>query len=43
MVERNRKTEKFKAIYPKRKETIERVFADTKYKNHLGVTNMRGY
>lgn len=42
MVERNRKTEKFKAIYPKRKETIERVFADTKYKNHLGVTNMRG-
>ncbi len=31
-----------KALYQLRKETIERVFADTKYKQSLGITPLRG-
>ena len=37
-----RKTEKGKEIYAKRKETIERVFADAKEKHGMRYTHMRG-
>lgn len=39
---KRRKTPEWKKIYPKRKETIERVFADTKEKNNLRYTRLRG-
>ena len=37
-----RYTEKWKEIYPKRKETIERVFADCKEHNGLRFTRLKG-
>ncbi|MDY2957535.1 IS1182 family transposase [Floccifex sp.] len=37
-----RHTKKWKEIYPKRKETIERVFADCKENNGLRFTRLRG-
>ena len=37
-----RHTDKWKQIYPKRKETIERVFADNKEKHNLRFTRLRG-
>lgn len=33
---------KYKAIYEKRKETIERVFADAKEKHNMRYTQYRG-
>lgn len=42
LVEGLRKTEKGKEIYAKRKETIERVFADAKEKHGMRYTHMRG-
>lgn len=36
------KTERGKAIYAKRKETIERVFADAKEKHAMRYTHHRG-
>lgn len=39
---KRRKTPEWKLIYPLRKETIERVFADTKEKNNLRYTRLRG-
>lgn len=42
LVEQLRKTELGKEIYSKRKETIERVFADAKEKNAMRYTNHRG-
>ena len=41
-VESIRKTELGKSIYAKRKETIERVFADAKEKHAMRYTHMRG-
>lgn len=41
-VEEYRRTEEFKAIYEKRKETIERVFADAKEKHGMRYTLHRG-
>ena len=37
-----RHTPKYKALYEKRKETIERVFADAKEKYAMRYTNLRG-
>lgn len=37
-----RHTQKFKALYEKRKETIERVFADAKEKHGMRYTQYRG-
>lgn len=37
-----RHTEKWKEIYPQRKQTIERVFADTKENNCLRFTRLKG-
>jgi len=37
-----RHTPKYKALYEKRKETIERVFADAKEKHAMRYTNHRG-
>lgn len=41
-VEHLRHTDENKAIYPRRKETIERVFADMKEKHGLRWTTLRG-
>lgn len=41
-VEDYRHTPKYKAIYEKRKETIERVFADAKEKHNMRYTQYRG-
>ncbi len=37
-----RHTPQYKALYAKRKETIERVFADAKEKHAMRYTNLRG-
>lgn len=37
-----RKSELGKTLYPERKKTIERVFADTKFNHTLGFTFLRG-
>ena len=42
MVEALRKTERGKKLYAKRKETIERVFADAKEKHAMRYTHHRG-
>ncbi len=42
LVEQIRKTERGKDIYAKRKETIERVFADAKEKHAMRYTHHRG-
>ena len=42
IVEQLRKTERGKEIYEKRKETIERVFADAKEKHAMRYTHHRG-
>ena len=42
IVEALRKTERWKALYAKRKETIERVFADAKEKHAMRYTQHRG-
>ena len=42
IVEAVRKTERGKELYPKRKETIERVFADAKEKHTMRYTQHRG-
>lgn len=42
VVEGIRKTDLGKSIYEKRKETIERVFADAKEKHSMRYTHMRG-
>ena len=42
IVEQLRKTERGKEIYAKRKETIERVFADAKEKHAMRYTHHRG-
>ena len=42
IVEALRKTERGKAIYRMRKETIERVFADAKEKHAMRYTHHRG-
>ena len=42
MVAGIRKTDLGKSIYEKRKETIERVFADAKEKHSMRYTHMRG-
>lgn len=42
VVEGIRKTDLGKSIYEKRKETIERVFADAKEKHAMRYTHMRG-
>src|SRR5699024_9107845 len=42
LVEQLRKTERGKEIYAKRKETIERVFADAKEKHAMRYTHHRG-
>lgn len=41
-VEENRYTDRWKKIYPKRKESIERVFGDCKEKHNLRFTRLRG-
>lgn len=41
-VESKRLFSQTKEIYKQRKETIERVFGDTKYKQALGITTLRG-
>ena len=41
-VEKIRLLPEVRKIYAKRKETIERVFGDTKYKQSLGCTTLRG-
>ena len=41
-VEEIRLMDDYKKLYALRKETIERVFADTKYKQNLGITPLRG-
>ena len=41
-MEQLRKTERGKELYDKRKETIERVFADAKEKHAMRYTNHRG-
>lgn len=42
LVNELRKTDRGKALYEKRKETIERVFADAKEKHAMRYTHMRG-
>ena len=42
IVEQLRKTELWKAVYARRKETIERVFADAKEKHGMRYTHHRG-
>ena len=42
LVEQIRKTDVWKDIYPKRKETIERAFADAKEKHGMRYTHHRG-
>jgi len=42
LVEQLRKTERGKEIYAMRKETIERVFTDTKEKHGMRYTHHRG-
>ena len=42
IVEQLRKTERGKELYDKRKETIERVFADAKEKHAMRYTPYRG-
>ena len=42
MVDENRYTPEWQEIYPKRKETIERVFADCKENHNLRYTRLRG-
>ena len=42
LVEQIRKTDRAKAIYAQRKETIERVFADAKEKHAMRYTPYRG-
>jgi hypothetical protein len=42
VVEQLRKTERGKEIYAKRKQTIERVFADAKEKHAMRYTHHRG-
>ena len=42
LVESKRLSTFNKEIYKMRKETIERVFGDTKYKQSLGITTLRG-
>ena len=42
LVESKRLLEPYKEIYKQRKETIERVFGDTKFKQSLGITTLRG-
>ena len=42
LVEQIRKTEIWKDVYAKRKETIERVFADAKEKHAMRYTHHRG-
>ena len=42
IVEQLRKTEIWKAVYARRKETIERVFADAKEKHGMRYTHHRG-
>ena len=39
---KNRYTKNWKRNYPKRKETIERVYADCKEKHGLRFTRIRG-
>lgn len=41
LVEALRKTDRGKALYAQRKETIERVFADAKEKHGMRYTHMR--
>ncbi len=41
-VEHTRHSHEWKEIYPKRKETIERVFADAKSKHGMGYTRVKG-
>ena len=41
-VESKRLSVETREIYKQRKETIERVFADAKYKHRLGITTLRG-
>lgn len=41
-VESKRLNTDTRKIYSRRKETIERVFGDTKYKQALGITTLRG-
>ena len=42
LVEQIRKTDRAKEIYARRKETIERVFADAKEKHAMRYTHHRG-
>lgn len=42
LVESKRLSTSNKILYGMRKEKIERVFADVKYKHRLGLTNLRG-
>ena len=42
LVEQIRKTDRAKAIYAQRKETIERVFADAKERHAMRYTQYRG-
>ena len=42
LAEQIRKTDRGKEIYAKRKETIERVFADAKEKHAMRYTHYRG-
>jgi len=42
LVESKRLSTSNKNLYGMRKEKIERVFADVKYKHRLGLTNLRG-
>ena len=42
LVEQLRKTERGKALYAKRKESIERVFGDAKEKHAMRYTHHRG-
>ena len=42
LVEQIRKTDRAKAIYAQRKETIERVFADAKERHAMRYTHHRG-
>ena len=42
LVEQLRKTERGKALYAKRKESIERVFGDAKEKHSMRYTHHRG-
>lgn len=41
-VEKRRNSKEWKEIYPRRKETIERVFAENKERHNLRFTRVRG-